>query len=111
MFFLLDQITFALPVLRCQEGRTHPGGGDLWRVLSTVAIISAESARSSVLLSASISWGNHLHPLEAFIDSEVAGKFMDISLTTRIKMPLNSLNHPVTVTALGGRPLGSSALL
>ena len=59
---------------------------------------------SCLQIPVTISWEHQQHPLQAPVDSGAAGNFMDLTLAS--KLHLTSLDHPLTVTALNGRPLG-----
>ena len=61
---------------------------------------------SGLFVPITISWGHQKHTLQAFIDSGAAGNFMDLSLAQRLNIPILSLDPPLSVTALDGRPLG-----
>ena len=61
---------------------------------------------SCLQIPVTISWEHQQHPLQALIDSGAAGNFMDLTLASKLHLPITSLDHPLTVTALDGRPLG-----
>ncbi|KAJ8388177.1 hypothetical protein AAFF_G00136430 [Aldrovandia affinis] len=73
----------------------------------TKLTMSPEPEATAALMTASLAWGDQDHTLKAMVDSGAAGNFLDIKLAKELEIPLTTLEPPLTVTALDGRPLGS----
>lgn len=73
----------------------------------TGATLSPEFPGQGVYLPVSISWGESSHSCRALVDSGAAGNFIDVDLAHKLNVPLQSLDSPLSVTALDGRPLGN----
>ena len=72
----------------------------------TGATLSPEFPGQGVYLPISISWGENSHSCQALVDSGADGNFIDINLAHRLNVPLETLDSPLSVTALDGRALG-----
>ena len=72
----------------------------------TGATFTPSDSTLCLQLLVTISWEHQQHPLQALVDSGAAGNFMDLTLANKLHLPITSLDHPLTVTALDGRPLG-----
>ncbi len=77
------------------------------RGAGTRVITFPQPAASGVSLNVSLDWSNQHHKLQAFLDSGAAGNFMDFTLARHLRIQPISLQEPLTITALDGRPLGS----
>ncbi len=77
------------------------------RGAGTRVITFPQPAASGVSLNVSLDWGNQHHKLQAFLDSGAAGNFMDFTLARHLRIQPITLQEPLTITALDGRPLGS----
>ena len=65
---------------------------------------------SCLQIPVTISWEHQQHPLQALVDSGAAGNFMDLTLANKLHLPIISLDHSLSVTALDGRPLGKGTV-
>jgi len=62
--------------------------------------LDAPPSNSGLIFPITTSWGNQKHQLKALVDSGAAGNFMDLSLARSLQIPSDSLETPLTVTAL-----------
>lgn len=76
----------------------------------TGATLTPRASATCMQLPITITWGPNDHSVLALVDSGAAGNFLDSSLAIRLRLPLTSLQHPLSVTALDGRPLGKGTV-
>ncbi len=69
--------------------------------------ISAEktSSPSSTLLPVRLRWATRTHNTQALLDSGAEGNFMDFKLALKLRIPITSLTHQISVNALNGQEL------
>ena len=72
--------------------------------------LSPEFPGQGINLPISISWGEYSHSCQALVDSGAAGNFIDINLAHRLNVPLDTLDSPLSATALDGRALGDGKI-
>lgn len=77
----------------------------------TGATLTPTTSTTCLQIPVTISWGHqHHHTLQALVDSGAAGNFIDSSLASDLHLPVTNLDHPLTVTALDGKPLGKGTI-
>ena len=73
--------------------------------------ISAGKTSPSTLLPVRLRWGNNkTHDARALVDSGAEGNFLDIRLAHELHLPISSLPHQISVSALNGQPLPNISL-
>lgn len=72
----------------------------------TGATLTPSDSTLCLQLPVTISWEHQQHAVDALVDSGAAGNFLDLTLARRLHLPMTGLDHPLSVTALDGRPLG-----
>ncbi|KAJ8414411.1 hypothetical protein AAFF_G00052810 [Aldrovandia affinis] len=80
------------------------------RVVSSAVFTPKASIITGLVLPISMRWNNSQHSALALVDSGAAGDFIDLNLAQRLQIPLVTLESPLSVTALDGKPLGSGAI-
>ena len=93
--------TWPFPLLISRACGKSPARSRRGRIVTGATLTFSTSC---LQIPVTISWEHQQHPLQALVDSGAAGNFMDLTLAS--KLHLTSLDHPLTVTALNGRPLG-----
>ena len=76
----------------------------------TGATFTPSDSTLCLQLLVTISWEHQQHPLQALVDSGAAGNFLDFTLANSLHLPIISLDHSLSVTALDGRPLGKGTV-
>ncbi len=72
--------------------------------------VSLSKASSTTLLPVMLQWAAGRHEGTALLDSGAEGNLLDISLAQRLHIPLVSLHHKISVSALNGQSLPQISL-
>ncbi len=96
-------------VLRC--GWPFPGELPSKRLSPTVGLrllsggVSLNKASSTTLFPVRLQWAAGRHDGTALLDSGAEGNLLDISLAQLLHIPMVSLHHKISVSALNGQSL------